>query len=183
MSYQNSVLYCSSASHAHFSSGKKKKIWQVWRVLLSYGDWLMAKWCHMVLEILVNLSNCTKPLPETMLTNHQCGLVAFTWGQISQEMVNIYLWYKFEYYLLTLSPLGWRSIVLPLRRAGFLLAHGEKTCQIWCLLGPNFEESISLKQLGGFTPFSSMELSKPVVVQHHGLMTLTLNFQGSHFTN
>ena len=37
--------------------------------------------------------------------------------------------------------------------ARYELAHGEKTCQIWYLLGPDFEEFISLKPLDGFTPF------------------------------
>ena len=32
-----------------------------------------------------------------------------------------------------------------------------------------------------YTVRSSMELSKPVVVQHYGLMTLTLDFLGQFF--
>ena len=46
-------------------------------------------------------------------------------------------------------------------------------------LRPNFVEPISLKPLECiYTIWSSMELSRPVVVQHHGHFTLTLDFQG-----
>ena len=45
-------------------------------------------------------------------------------------------------------------------------------------LAPDFAEPIFLKPLDGFMPFSSVELSGPVVVQHHGHLTLTLDFQG-----
>ena len=45
-------------------------------------------------------------------------------------------------------------------------------------LGPDFAEPIFLKPLDGFMPFSSVELSGPVVVQYHGHLTLTLDFQG-----
>ena len=31
------------------------------------------------------LPDGTKPLPEPMLTNHQCGVVAFTWGQFHRK--------------------------------------------------------------------------------------------------
>ena len=46
-------------------------------------------------------------------------------------------------------------------------------------LGPDFAEPISLEPLGWiYTIRSSMELSRPVVVQHQGHLTLTLDFQG-----
>ena len=50
----------------------------------------------MMTEILVNigsgngsLSDGTEPLPEPKLTNHQLGLVAFTWVHFSQEIIKI----------------------------------------------------------------------------------------------
>ena len=46
-------------------------------------------------------------------------------------------------------------------------------------LGPDFAEPISLEPLDGFIPFEVyMELSTPIVVQHQGHLTLTLDFQG-----
>ena len=46
-------------------------------------------------------------------------------------------------------------------------------------LGPDFVEPISLKPMEGcITIWSSMELFRPVVVQHRGHLTLTLDFQG-----
>ena len=42
-------------------------------------------------------------------------------------------------------------------------------------LGPDFPDPISLKLLDLF--ISSMELSRPVVVQHHGHLTLTRIFK------
>ena len=61
--------------------------------------------------------------------------------------------------------------------APYGLAHGPKTCQIRYHWGADFAEYISLKQLDGLHFWGSMELSKPVVVHYHGLMTLTLGFQ------
>ena len=51
----------------------------------------------------------TKPLPETMLANHQWDLVhvAFTWGQFTCNGGDIYPWYEFENYsfqITTTSP-------------------------------------------------------------------------------
>ena len=46
-------------------------------------------------------------------------------------------------------------------------------------LGPDFAEPISLEPLdGSIWIWSSMELSRRVVVQHHAHLTLTLDFQG-----
>ena len=48
-------------------------------------------------------------------------------------------------------------------------------------LGPDFVEAISLKPLDGFIPIytirSYMELSKPVVVEHHCHFTFNFDFQ------
>ena len=47
-------------------------------------------------------------------------------------------------------------------------------------LGPDFTKPISKKSTGWiYTIWGSMELSRPVVVQHH--LTLTLDFQGQFF--
>ena len=54
----------------------------------------MAWWYHLVSRILVNITSGTsngslppgnEPLPEVMLTNHEWGLVAFTWGQFHRK--------------------------------------------------------------------------------------------------
>ena len=45
-------------------------------------------------------------------------------------------------------------------------------------LGRDFVEPISETAGWIYTIWSSMELSRPVVVQHHGHLTLTLDFQG-----
>ena len=50
-------------------------------------------------------------------------------------------------------------------------------------LGPDFVEPISLKPLWIYTIPSSMELSKPVVVQHPGHLTLTLDLSRSNLEN
>ena len=63
-------------------------------------------------------------------------------------------------------------------------------CSIWiwprdknlsnqAALGPDFVEPISLIPLDGFIPIKVLwKSARPVVVQHHGHLTLTLDFQG-----
>ena len=53
---------------------------------------IVAHWHHLVIGIWVNLGSGngllpvgTKPLPKPMLTNHQWGLVPFTWGQFHRK--------------------------------------------------------------------------------------------------
>ena len=97
---------------------------------------------------------------------------------------------------LPLSSPGWRGIVVTVGPAG--------GCQIWgthisvtawwiFTVQSSWAKSLSnLPQIGSrfcgthisetagwtFTIWSSMEFSRPVVVQHHGYLTLTLDFQG-----
>ena len=80
----------------------------------------------------------------------------------------------------THSSLSWRGIVIPTGRpvayqtfrfAPYGLGHGPKTCQIWHQWGPDFAERISQKQVG-----SSMELSRPVVVQRHISLPICLTW-------
>ena len=62
--------------------------------------------------------------------------------------------------------------------APYGLAHGPKTCQICHKLGPDFADRIPLKPLDGFVPFEVLwELCRPVVVQHQGHLTLTLDLK------
>ena len=64
----------------------------------------MAYWYHMASQNLVNndsgngfLPDSTKPLPEFMFTNHQCGLLVFTRGKLHRTCSR-YLkhWYELE---------------------------------------------------------------------------------------
>ena len=58
------------------------------------------------------------------------------------------------------------------------LAHGPKTCQITYHWSPYFTENISPETAGWiYTVLSSMEKPKHVVVQHPGLVALTLDCQ------
>ena len=41
----------------------------------------------------------TKSLPEPMLTNHQWGLVEFSWGNFNGHAEYVYPWYEFENYI------------------------------------------------------------------------------------
>ena len=62
--------------------------------------------------------------------------------------------------------------------APYGLAHGRKTCQICHKLGPDFADRIPLKPLDGFVPFEVLwELCRPVIVQHQGHLTLTLDLK------
>ena len=67
-----------------------------------------------------------------------------------------------NYPFLPLDPLGWRGIVTPVWAGG------------WQICGTYISETAGQM----YTLRSSMELSKPIVVQHYGPMALTLNFQG-----
>ena len=58
------------------------------------------------------------------------------------------------------------------------LAHGPKTCQMRQHLGHILGTHICETTGWISTIWSSMELSRPVVEQHHGHLTLTLDFQG-----
>ena len=76
--------------------------------------------------------------------------------------------------------------------SGYVVVHCHSylpICPIWACswaknlsneaaLGPDFVEHISETPGWICTIRSSMELSRPVVVQHHGHLTLTLDFQG-----
>ena len=64
--------------------------------------------------------------------------------------------------------------------APYGLAHGPKTCQIRQYLVLSTHCGTHICETPGwiYTIRSSMELSRPVVVQHHGHLTLTLDFQG-----
>ena len=66
-------------------------------------------------------------------------------------------------HLFTLSPPGWRVLSSRCRRAA-----GCQTC--WTHISVNAWRIISVQ--------SSMDLSRPVVVQYHGHVTLILDFQG-----
>ena len=60
-------------------------------------------------------------------------------------------------------------------------AHGPITCQIRQHLGQTLRNPyLHIFETTGwmYTIRSSMELSRPVVVQHQGYLTLTLDFQG-----
>ena len=73
-----------------------------WHALLVNLAW----WCHIATWNLFNigsgnslLPDGTNPLPEPMLTYHQQGFVAFTWGQSHWKCTRYsYPWYEFEYY-------------------------------------------------------------------------------------
>ena len=78
--------------------------------------------------------------------------------------------------LLTCLDLCTVIVICPFAPYG--LAHWPKTCQIRQHLGQTLWNPYLLNHWMIYTIWSSMELSRPVVVQHHGHLTLTLDFQG-----
>ena len=65
-------------------------------------------------------------------------------------------------------------VICPFAPYGF--AHWPKTCQIKQHFGQTLQNPYLWNLL--YTIWSSMDLHRPVIVQHHGHLTLTLDFQG-----
>ena len=100
------VKCCLDASYRHQwvkSTLQSSNLDNMDLALAKVGPVIVAWWCHMVTQIWVNIGSDnglvpdgTKPLPEPMLTNHQGGLLAFTWGQFHWKCLRfeslIWIW-------------------------------------------------------------------------------------------
>ena len=83
----------------HYNSGKSHDLCNL-ELLIKSLDTINSLLCYMAIEIWDNISSGndllpdgTKPLPESMLTNYQWGLVV-----IIENAKHIYHWYEFENY-------------------------------------------------------------------------------------